>query len=178
MANEFKHNDPGDSLSYAEFVALNAHVADGQIEGDVLYFDGDYWIRKPARDTGPIWMEDGDLAAGEAGDFAFAWQNPRASPIIIQRIYIYISTPGGTANAVIDIGTTVNAITHSDNLIDGLDLNQTGLADNIEDVGDNGSSKGFLLPAGDSIDWITGQILVADAMNLVGKYRIRYSEIG
>lgn len=47
MADEFKHKDAGEQLAYAEYHATDAHEADGQTENDVLFFDGEKWIRKP-----------------------------------------------------------------------------------------------------------------------------------
>lgn len=109
----------------------------------------------------------GDLTAGAANAFAFSWQNPESFKLIILGVFIEITTNGGTAGSVIDVGTAIATETHGDNLIDGGNLNTIG----------------FLYSAGDYVkvdekggttDWITGQILVADALNLVGKYYIHY----
>jgi len=48
MANEFRHADPGSSLSKDEYRATNAHYADGETTGDSLVFDGSLWKRNPA----------------------------------------------------------------------------------------------------------------------------------
>ncbi len=47
MSNEFKHASVGAELSQAEWEAAAAHVADGQTAGDVLYYDGAGWKRRP-----------------------------------------------------------------------------------------------------------------------------------
>ena len=51
MSNEFKHKQTGDgglNLQDSEWIGIATHIADGQTLGDTLYFDGTYWIRRPA----------------------------------------------------------------------------------------------------------------------------------
>jgi hypothetical protein len=45
MSNEFKHDSVGAELSQAEWEAMATHIADGQTTGDILYFNGTYWVR-------------------------------------------------------------------------------------------------------------------------------------
>ena len=47
MTNEFKHASVGSELSQSEWEAVSTHIADGQTTGDILYFDGTYWKRRP-----------------------------------------------------------------------------------------------------------------------------------
>ncbi len=47
MTNEFKHTSVGTELTQEEFEAVGGHIADGQTAGDILYFDGTYWKRRP-----------------------------------------------------------------------------------------------------------------------------------
>ena len=54
MANEFKHLSVGTELTQAEWEAIAGHVADGQAQGDVLYFNGTNWVRLPAGVSGQI----------------------------------------------------------------------------------------------------------------------------
>ena len=72
MANEFKHADIGTELTKVEWESIATHIADGQAQGDILYFNGSYWVRLPAGTAGqvlktqgtganPVW---GDAAAG------------------------------------------------------------------------------------------------------------------
>lgn len=117
------------------------------------------------------------LAGGAANAFAFAWENPESTPIMVQRVLIDRTAAGGTATAVLDIGTAVNATTHSDNLIDGLDANTTGLADNITDKGSNGKSRQRLDAKGGTTAFITGQILTEAAASLAGKVYIEYVKV-
>lgn len=48
MANEFKHKSVGTELTQAEFEAVNLHEADGQLDGDLIYYDSvsGTWKRK------------------------------------------------------------------------------------------------------------------------------------
>lgn len=107
----------------------------------------------------------GVLVAGNANAFAFAWQNPEAQAIWAQ-IMVEITMAGGTAGSVLDVGSAADATTHSDNLIDGADLNATNLLV---------SSAWVKLDAnGGATDWITGQILVQNAASLAGKFYVKY----
>lgn len=45
MANEWKHSEVGLGLTEAEYDSIAAHEADGQTEGDVLWFNGTSWVR-------------------------------------------------------------------------------------------------------------------------------------
>lgn len=123
-------------------------------------------------------VASGDLTAGLANAFAFAWQNPEPGKILIERVKVDVTTAGGTATSVIDVGSAANATTHSDNLIDGADLNAAALYDNINDAGTNGKARQKVDERGGATDYITGQILVANASSLVGKYYIEYIVIG
>ena len=117
----------------------------------------------------------GNLSAGTTNAFAFVWQNPESSKITISRVLIRITTAGGTATSVIDVGVTSSAPGTSDNLIDGLDLNTTGIFDNITDKGSNGKSRQVVDENGGTNSYITGKILVANAASLVGTYQIFYT---
>ena len=123
---------------------------------------------------GEVRTYSGSLTAGAANSFAFNWQNPNSSKIIVTRLVIYISTAGGTAGSVLDVGVASSSGVHSDNLIDGLDLNTTGVFDNITEGGANGMTRQLVDENGGTNDWITGQILVANANSLVGRYTIEY----
>ena len=72
MANEFKHADVGTELTKLEWESIACHIADGQAQGDILYFNGTYWVRLPVGTAGqvlktqgaganPVW---GEAAAG------------------------------------------------------------------------------------------------------------------
>ena len=91
-----------------------------------------------ASDAAGLKVAKGTLKAGNANTFAFAWENPEASKIIVTRVLINITTAGGTDSSVLDVGVVADAASTADTLIDGLDLNATGIFDNITDKGDNG----------------------------------------
>lgn len=113
------------------------------------------------------------MAGGAANAFSFAWANTTGYSLAILKVYAVITTPGGTATSVLDIGIGATATTHSDNLIDGLDANAAAVADNITNKGTNGKTSA-IMAAG---EYITGQILTANAAALVGKVVIEYMVI-
>jgi hypothetical protein len=147
-----------------------------------------YWRGHPVRDTdiaenmdiidaafqGVLKVAKGVLASGNADAYAFAWQNPEATGVIVQRVMIDVTTAGGTGSSVLNVGTAANATTTSDNLIDGINLNADALYDNVTDGGTNGKSRQRLDAMAGTTDYVTGQILVANAASLVGKYYIEY----
>uniref|UniRef100_A0A6M3L2Z8 Uncharacterized protein n=1 Tax=viral metagenome TaxID=1070528 RepID=A0A6M3L2Z8_9ZZZZ len=119
----------------------------------------------------------GALTAGNANAFAFAWQNPETYKILVTRVVVEVTTPGGTVNSVLDVGTGASATTHNDNFLDGINLNAAAVYDsmNSTDKGTNGVMKPVLLDEnGGTTDYLTGQILVANAAALVGKYYVFY----
>lgn len=117
------------------------------------------------------------LSAGDADDFAFAWQNPESTAIMVQRVLVDLTTAGGTANSVLDVGPAANATTTSATLIDGLNLNTTGLFCNLDDGGTSGTASARLDEKDGTTDYITGQILVANASALVGNVYIEYVKV-
>jgi len=125
--------------------------------------------------SGEEMIAEGALVPGNANAFAFAWQNPYPTAVLVTRVIIDVTTPGGTALSVLDVGIAADATTHSDNLVDGMDLNTAGLYDNLDNPGVNGKSKQKLAANGGANDWVTGQILVANAAALAGKYYIYYT---
>lgn len=127
--------------------------------------------------AGGLKVAKGTLAGGAANAFAFAWQNPESSAILIDRVIIDITTQGATATSVMDVGIVANATSTADTLIDGVALTATGTFDNITDKGSNGKSRGKVDANGGTNDYITGKILVANAAELVGKYYIIYTVV-
>ena len=120
-----------------------------------------------------------DLASGSSDDFAFAIQNPEDVDCLITRVIIDLATAGGTGSSVLDVDTVANATATGADLIDGLDLNTTGLADSIT----SGGTDGDKFPVkwdkkGGTNDYLTGKILVANATSLVGKVIVTYLPLG
>jgi hypothetical protein len=117
----------------------------------------------------------GNLTSGNSNSFAFTWQNPESTKIIVLKVVLRITSTGGTAGSVIDVGIVANATSTADTLIDGLDINQVGLFDNITNKGTNGLAIGGVVDEnGGTNDYITGKILTQNATSLAGKYYIYY----
>ncbi len=114
------------------------------------------------------------LTAGNANAFAFAVQNPEGVDCIVTNVIVDITTAGGTASSVLDVDVAADATSTGDSIIDGLDLNATGVADRHDDPGTNGGEALKWEKNGGTNDYITGKILVQDASSLVGKVIIEY----
>ena len=118
------------------------------------------------------------LTGGDADDFAFAWANPETSKIIVSRVVVDVTTKSDTQGALLDVGPGATAATHSDTLIDGLDIATAVIcADNIINKGDNGRFLCTLDAAGGTTAYITGQILVKEAAALAGYVYIFYHKV-
>lgn len=117
------------------------------------------------------------LTAGNTNAFAFAWQNPEATKIMVHKVLIDITTAGGTGSSVLDVGIVADATSTADTLIDGLDLNAAALSDNITEKGTNGKSRGKVDELGGTNDYITGKILAQNAASLVANAYIHYSAV-
>lgn len=111
------------------------------------------------------------LAVVDTAGGIFAWANPEASSIVIERIVID-TTVVATAACTLDIGTTAtSATTSSDTLIDGLDVNAAiGTFDNITDKGTNGKSRQKIATG----KWVTGSKATGASAGLVGYAYIHY----
>ena len=117
------------------------------------------------------------LTAGNADAYAFAWQNPESTAIMVHRVLLDITTESATGGSVINIGSGATATTESDNLIDGGALTAAALLDNIDDQGTNGKSRQKLAAKGGATDHITGRIKTANAAALVGNVYIYYTAV-
>jgi hypothetical protein len=98
MANNLKHKTAtlagGDQLPRIDWEGIDTHEADGQTLGDVLYYDGTYWIRKPLCEV-PL------TAAWDMGNFQ------------IRALQFYADAAIGTPPLVI-ISTTIVANLNAD----------------------------------------------------------------
>ena len=112
------------------------------------------------------------MAAGAANAFAFAVQNPEGVDCIVTSVIVDITTAGGTASSVLDVAADATSTGYS--IIDGLDLNATGVADRHDDAGTNGGEALKWDKNGGTNDYITGKILVQDALSLAGSVIIEY----
>ena len=115
-----------------------------------------------------------DLASRNANAFAFAVQNPEGVDCVVTNVIVDITTAGGTGSSVLDVDVAADATSTGDSIIDGLDLNATGVADRHDDAGSNGGDALKWDKNGGTNDYITGKILVQNAANLAGKVIIEY----
>ncbi len=111
------------------------------------------------------------LTAADTAGGLFAWANPEASDILIERVLLDVTTKA-TGACTADIGTTAtNATTSSDTLIDGVDVGTAaGLFDNITEKGTNGKSRQRLAPG----KWVTGSVATGASAGIVGFVYIQY----
>ena len=114
------------------------------------------------------------MASGNANAFAFAVQNPEGVDCIVTNVIVDITTAGGTGSSVLNIDVAADSTSTGDSIIDGLDLNATGVADRHDDAGSNGGEALKWDKNGGTNDYITGKILVQNAASLVGTVIIEY----
>lgn len=120
----------------------------------------------------------GVLSAGSTNAIAFAWHNPEAQDILIKKVVIYITTIGGTAGSLLDVGIADNAsgTNRGTEFFNDIDLNTSAIVDStIATGGGTQTVWVFCQDTASATDgWIVGQILAANATNLVGSYYIEY----
>lgn len=131
-------------------------------------------------EPGEVRVASGILTAGNANAIFFAWHNPEVQDILIKKVVIEITTPGGTALSVGQVGIADDAA--GTNLgteffpAAGIDLNTAAIYDSWN-AADTGVQTKFVL-CQDSVSatdgWIVGQILVQNAAALAGRYYIEY----
>lgn len=110
------------------------------------------------------------LAASDTAGGFFSWANPEASSIIVNAVYLNVTTQSSAA-CTVDIGTTAtNGTTLSDNLIDGLSVATSGLYSNTSSAGTNGKPHQLLA----SGKWVTGSVASGASAGIVGFAYIRY----
>lgn len=129
------------------------------------------------RDIGE-WLKF-DLVSGAANAFALAEQNPYSRDLIIDRVIVRLTTAGGSATSVGDLDVVASATATSDSILDGIDLNSTGVFDSLNstDNGTNGTGKAIVWNAANgSNDYLTCKILVANASALAGKIYVHVIE--
>jgi len=130
-----------------------------------------------AAHQGGVKVAKGDLTPGAANAFAFTWNNPETTAILVQKVIVNVTTAGATATSVLDVGVAATAAGTADTILDGVDLNAIAVtvSTNVSESGTNATEKVYIVDAnGGTNDWITGKILVEKCDNLVGKYYIEY----
>lgn len=94
------------------------------------------------------WLKAWLVATGAPGG-AFAWQNQLGRPVVVDRVLVQIDTANGAA-ATLSVGVSATQ-TLANNLIDGLNVDQTGVFDNLADAGTAGRSRQLVAPGA----WVT-----------------------
>lgn len=133
-----------------------------------------------AVDAGDIKVVKGSLTAGAANAFAFAWQNPESSKIHVNQVVVDITTAGGTATAVIDVGVASSATGTADTILDGIDANADAIYSSLSAGVSGSNATGNVHRVDENAgtnDYVTGKILVEAASSLVGKYYIYYTVV-
>ena len=144
-------------------------VVDADIADNMDLIDAAY--------QGGVKVVKGALTAGAADAFAFTWQNPETTAVLVQKVIIDVTTVGGTATSVLDVGVAASATGTADTILDGVDLNAAAITVNTDAAssGTNADEKVHKVDEnGGTNDWITGKILVEKCDDLVGKYYIEY----
>jgi len=133
-----------------------------------------------AVDAAEIKVVKGTLTAGNANAFAFAWQNPESVKIHVLQVVVDVTTAGGSATSVIDVGVATSATGTGDTILDGIDANADAIYSSLSAgvSGTNATENAHRVDenAGTN-DYVTSKILVANAASLVGKYYIYYTVV-
>jgi hypothetical protein len=117
------------------------------------------------------------VTGGLANVISFAWQNPESSKILILKAVLRVEEPSATATAAVNIGVAANGTTGSDTIIDGCLVTTAGLFDNVTNAGTNGLPQVVVDERGGTDDYVTCQIVTANAAALSGKVYLLYTVI-
>jgi hypothetical protein len=111
------------------------------------------------------------LTPGNADEWAFSFQNPEATKIIVFKGMIRITAGAGTPLAVMNVGTGDEATSANNNLWNDLDITAPGIFQTTCD-------KVFVLDEnGGTTDFINGQIKTQNAAALAGDAYFWYTAI-
>jgi len=124
-----------------------------------------------------ITQVSGALASGLVNTYAFTWQNPESVEVLVERLIVDITTAGGTATAILDVGVVANATSTAADIINDLDLDATGVCDHLLVAGAGLGGVHKVDENGGTNDWITGKILTEAASALVGNYYVQYRKV-
>lgn len=99
MAGELKHLDVGTELTKTEWEAINTHVLDGGVAGDILYYDGTQLKRLPVGGNGLALIVAAGIPAWAAGPATTVNWPPRvivgADSALDADIYIEVDMTAG-----------------------------------------------------------------------------------
>jgi len=121
-----------------------------------------------------VWIS-GTLTASDTAGAVFNWQNNQDVSVIVDAIYIDITTVATDSSCELNIGyTATSAATSSDTMIDGVAVHtNTGVYNHIVNAGTNG--KGAVKVAKGK--WITASKSAGATAGLVGVYYIHYRKV-
>ena len=117
------------------------------------------------------------LKPGGVDSYAFAWQNPEDTAVLVHRVIVDVTKAGGTASSELDVGVVSGPESTADNIIDGLNINSTKVCDHLLVSGDGQGGVHKVDEKGGSNDYITGKIVVAKAEQLEGNAYIFYTAV-
>lgn len=117
------------------------------------------------------------LTAGLVNTIAFAWQNPESSKILVDRVIVDITTAGGTATAILDVGVVADAVSTAADIVNDLDLNAIAVTDHLLVAGAGLGGVHKVDEKGGTTAYITGKILTEAASDLVGNVYIHYRTV-
>ena len=124
-----------------------------------------------------------ELAGANAGERAFAVQNPELVDCIITNVTLDITTAAESAKAVLDVDVVSDAESKGHGIIDGLPLAATGTFDRHTGPGGNSVRNSGGNPVrwdrrdGEN-DFVTGTVTSANAPNLAGLVVIEFIPLG
>jgi hypothetical protein len=127
---------------------------------------------------GEVRTASGSLTAGNANAITFAWHDPEAQDILIKKVTVEITTPGGTALSVIQVGIADDATGTNlgSEFFTAIPANAAAILDSWYAT-DTGTQVKFVFcqdSASATDGWIVGKILTQNAASLAGKYYIEY----
>lgn len=119
----------------------------------------------------------GSLTAGSADAIAFARRNPEFQDILIKKVTIRITTPGGTAGSLLDVGIADDATGTNlgTEFFDDVDLNTAAIVNSTIATPGTQTVEVLCQDTASATDaYVVGKILVENASSLVGSYYIEY----
>ena len=120
-----------------------------------------------------------ELAGANAGERAFAVQNPELVDCIITNVTLDITTAAESAKAVLDVDVVSDADSKGDGIIDGLSLAATGTFDRYASAaGKSGGNPVRWDRRDGENDFVTGTVTSANAPNLAGLVVIEFIPLG
>ena len=153
------NSNPSDTDSSKRGVAI--------VNGALKLWDGSSW-------SGSGKWASGDLSDGSSAGGVFAWQNPEDSKIIVDRVFVDITSAAtDTSDSTMNVGTASDDSTNASDIMSAVSTQSAQLHDNIDEA----ASSVKLDANGGSTDYITGSEGTADVSGLAGKFYVHYRTV-